>query len=560
MIEFDSDTLGDILANRKNLAVPINQRSYAWRKEHVDDLLKDLNAAITKGAAEYFLGAIIVVPSSTAVFVYDGQQRLATTTILIAAIRDYFAGIKDGVTATTIANESLLTTDRKTHELRPHLKLNVDDHEFFEDRILRAPDDPKRTAAKPDPKKESHELIEQAALAAAEHVQAMTSTLPAADAVLLLHKWLDYLVTGARVIWVEVADEQTAFRIFETMNDRGLKLSAADLLKNFVYATSGTRKAEAVQRWHSMNATLESLGREDGDIVDFIRYYWVTTHGPTRVNVLFDQIKAELTNEATVIAFVSNLDSRATDYAAILTPTHDAWSGYHQEVRATIDTLRYLGVSQIRPLLLAAYGKLKPKEIVKLFRLAVSWSVRFLVTGTPSGTLEGFYSRTAKKISDGTITDVGGISEELAAVLPTDEAFEAAFSQASVATASLSRYYLRRLQIEADGKVEPQYTPNDGAAVTLEHILPQKPGTDWNHVPPEIARANYNRLGNQALLAGSVNSRIGNVGFDLKKPALAQSPFTLTSETAAKAVWGLNEIAERQAKLAKLAVSAWPLT
>lgn len=559
-IEFESDTLGDILQNHKNLQVPINQRSYAWQKEHVADLLKDLNAAITKSTNEYFLGAIIVVPENGDISVYDGQQRLATTTILIAAIRDYFYKSNDRATADAVANDFLQTTDRRSHELKPHLKLNVDDNQFFVDRILRPPDDTTRKNVRPDPNKESHHLIEQAASSAAEHVRAITTTLPAADAAQLLHRWLDFLSAGARVIWVEVADEQTAYRIFETMNDRGLKLSAADLLKNFLYATSGSRKEEVVQRWQSMVATLESLGREDGDVVDYIRYFWITTHGHTRVNDLFDEIKNEVTSEATAFQFASLLENRSGDYAAILTSSHEAWSTYHQEVRATISTLRYLGVSQIRPLLLAAFGKLPKGEIENLFRLAVNWSVRFLVAGTPSGTLEGYYSRTSKAISEGTITDVAGISRELAPVLPSDETFESAFKTVSVATASLARYYLRRLQIQADGNHEPQYTPNEGTAVTLEHILPQRPGQEWQHIPPEVAKAQYNRLGNQALLAGSVNSRLGNVGFAVKKEALSVSPFSLTSQTAAKADWGLPEINERQAELAKFAVAAWPLT
>jgi hypothetical protein len=558
-IKFETATLGEILQNRKNLAVPINQRSYAWRPEHVQDLLKDLNAAMTKGADEYFLGAVIVLPNGALVYVYDGQQRLATTTILIAAIRDYFFRTSDLITASTISNESLLTTDRRSHELRPHLKLNVDDHQFFEDRILRAPDDPVRVAVSPNHNKESHELIEAAAAATANYVSAIAGTLPPADAAMLLHRWLDYLVSGAKVIWVEVRDEQTAFRIFETMNDRGLKLSASDLVKNYVYASAVTRKLEAVQRWQSMTATLESLGREDGDVVDYIRYFWVTGHGPTRLNDLFDEIKSEATSEATTISLLTSLDLRASDYAAILTPTHDVWSSYHQEVRSNIDTLRYLGVSQVRPLLLASVGKFSKSNLEKLFRLAVNWSVRFLIVGTPSGTLEGYYSRTAKKINDGLVTDVDAVTRELAAVLPADDVFEAAFSTISVAKASLARYYLRRLQIHADGVSEPQYTPNDGVAVTLEHILPQRPNADWANIPAELARAHYNRLGNQALLAGSINSSIGNVGFEAKKAALAASPFSLTSSVATSPSWDIDSISARQATLAQLAVGTWPL-
>src|ERR1700690_234891 len=86
-IRFDEETLGRIVRNRQGLRVPINQRSYAWRRSHVEDLFTDLNGAITTGASEYFLGSIIVVnplDQSTVIEVYDGQQRLATTMILIA--------------------------------------------------------------------------------------------------------------------------------------------------------------------------------------------------------------------------------------------------------------------------------------------------------------------------------------------------------------------------------------------------------------------------------------------------------------------------------------------
>ena len=558
-IEFESETLGEILSTKKNLRVPTNQRAYAWQKEHVDDLLKDLNAAITSGAEEYFLGAIIVVASKGSVEVFDGQQRLATTLILIAAIRDFFFNSGDEPTATSIAQESIRSVERRQLEMRPHLRLSADDNQYFEDRVLRAPNERERLSVKPDAKKASHKLIDDAAKLAASHISTITKQLPPKDKAQLLQRWLDFLDEGARVIWVQVADEKTAFRIFETMNDRGLKLSAADLVKNYLYSLGGARKQEVAQKWLSMAAVLESLGKEDGDIVDYIRYFWITTHGPTRVNDLFDHIKNEVNSEATAISWISTLEVRSNDYAAILTPSHDRWSKSHQEVKATIDTLRYLGVSQIRPLLLAAIGIFSEKELKLLFKAAVNWSVRCLISGVPSGTLEGHYSRSAKKVTDRKIHKVTELSTEMAAIIPNDEAFKSAFLNVSVPTASLARYYLRRLQIEKDKSPEPQYTPSDGTGVTLEHILPQKPGAEWSQIPPEEAKAIYNRLGNQALLAGSVNSKIGNVGFAAKKVALAASPFSLTSSVAESSNWDVKMIAKRQAELAELALQAWPL-
>jgi len=97
------------------------------------------------------------------------------------------------------------------------------------------------------------------------------------------------------VIWVEVQDQATAYRIFETMNDRGLKLSAADLVKNYLYSLVPQTQADQItQKWQSMSAILESLGREDGDAVDYIRYFWITTHGHTRRSDLFEKLRKKL--------------------------------------------------------------------------------------------------------------------------------------------------------------------------------------------------------------------------------------------------------------------------
>jgi hypothetical protein len=95
--------------------------------------------------------------------------------------------------------------------------------------------------------------------------------------------------------------------------------------------------------------------------------------------------------------------------------------------------------------------------------------------------------------------------------------------------------------------------------ITLEHIIPQKPGKGWEHLTAEEIKANTNRLGNLALLTGTVNSKIGNVSYKEKKPALLGSENSLTREAGNFATWGINEVAKRQDGLAGLAVKTWPL-
>jgi hypothetical protein len=266
-----------------------------------------------------------------------------------------------------------------------------------------------------------------------------------------------------------------------------------------------------------------------------------------------------VTNEAQAVAWSNTLELRAHDYAALYTSSHDAWNPYHPDVRARVETLRFLGVSQVRPLLLAAFGKFSQKEMAKLLTAAVNWSVRVLLTQVPSGTLEGYYSRSAKKVTDGDIKTVDALAKEMAVIIPDDGRFKAAVATAIVANAQLARYYLRVLQMQADGKMNNQYVPNAGEQVTLEHILPVVPGPAWINISTEDLKANCNRLGNLALLDANVNSQLGSVGYDVKKPALAQSPFSLTKEAAVHQQWGPQEIAKRQEHLAELAILAWPI-
>lgn len=90
-MRIELEALGHAITD-KLLAVPIYQRSYAWQEAHVKDFLQDVTNAMVEGEEEYFLGSIVATVGDAGVRleIVDGQQRLATATILLAAIRDYF--------------------------------------------------------------------------------------------------------------------------------------------------------------------------------------------------------------------------------------------------------------------------------------------------------------------------------------------------------------------------------------------------------------------------------------------------------------------------------------
>jgi hypothetical protein len=100
----------------------------------------------------------------------------------------------------------------------------------------------------------------------------------------------------------------------------------------------------------------------------------------------------------------------------------------------------------------------------------------------------------------------------------------------------------------------------DEQQVNLEHIFPRKAKlADWPGFERDSVEFYTDRLGNLALLLATENTRIGNKPFGEKKKIFEKSSLALTKGVAARASWNPEAIEKRQAILAGLAVTAWPL-
>jgi len=157
-IKFEHVGIADILA-RYTLNLPLNQREYSWEDEHVQDLLQDIANSIRDRREAYFLGTIVLTISKTgALEVADGQQRLATTTMILAAIRDFYLEANDDTRASAIEAKFLFETDMDSAERRPKLTLNSDDNVFFQTKVLARP----AQRGEINPSRRSHKLIQKA--------------------------------------------------------------------------------------------------------------------------------------------------------------------------------------------------------------------------------------------------------------------------------------------------------------------------------------------------------------------------------------------------------------
>ncbi len=556
---FEFKGIGTLLKSGR-LKIPPNQREYSWEDKHISDLFQDFQNAIRNKQGLYFLGTIVISKGSKSVpEVVDGQQRLATTTILLAAIRDYFYLNNHKEFQDAIDSEYLFKFDREQVEIVPKLSLNIDDNEYFKNRIIALPKSQERALAQAT--KESHRRIDFASNKAHDLIQDLvkgqTDFRNIKD---LLNEWIDFIDSKATIIQLTVPDEVNAFMMFETLNDRGLKTSQADLVKNYLFHEADDRIQEAQQKWSKMIAMLDTLGIED-IVMTYLRHLVITLYGPTREKEIFEKIQSEVHGRSQSIIFLDKLADYADSYAAILTPTHAKWGFYPIQMSEAIMILRDLKVQQIRPLMLAVAKHFEQPEVIVAFRSFINWTVRFLIAGgMRGGQLEDAYGDKAHQVALGNIKTIKDLLVSLQTVIPSDGEFRTAFANARVSQHNLARYYLRALERQLTKINLPELVPSqDVSFVNLEHILPQEPSDKWLNIDAETADAFTKRIGNLTLLRTKTNADFGNADFQTKRLEFSKSPILITQRICDFENWGPNEIIERQKKLADLAVETWSL-
>lgn len=559
IIEVGQKGIGEVVSAGR-LLVPRHQRDYYWEAEEVSALCSDFESAVNTGK-NYFLGTIVLTQSDEGLHIVDGQQRMATTMIMLAAIRDIYVRAEEKDLANSIETDYLFQFDRPKERHVSKLILNVHDHQFFLNNVLMNPKSPERK--KPYPVSvRSNERLEAAQEIVRKHFVALTKELPAPVFKDTLNDWTDFIQNRARILSLTVEDDENAYTVFETMNDRGLRMSEADLVKNHLYGLSEKdRLDEVIAKWQSIITLIESLGPKE-DPIDYLRIVCTLFYGLTRRKNVFRVVRTHVKTQTAAVKFVHTLDEFARSYVAMLSPSNSKWNDYPPSAQRSLRTLNALDVAQIHYLMLAVAHHFSKPEAAKAFSVFINWIVRFFVAaGDKVGRLETEYANLAGEIHAGDIKTTAQLVDRMAKHLPDDLTFEQSFARLKVGQSKLARYYLDSLERHEMGEDDWELVPDDDTLrVNLEHIIPLNFPKNWKHLSPETGAALYNRLGNMVLLNAKKNARLGDVGFDEKKKVFAASAFRLTKTVAKYPTWGEKEVDDRQSKLSKIAVKTWPLS
>lgn len=301
--EFSSMGIGSVLKAHR-LKVPPYQREYAWDTEAVEQLLEDFASAKEENK-DYFLGTIVTIndTSNKVLEIVDGQQRLTTTAIFIAAIRDYLVQITSAeMIVESINNEFLSIIDRFAGQRVSRLMLNIDDNVFFQELIGE-----QNLNKIPNPTRESHRLLLEAKKIADKKVKLIANASQAADINLIFNNWIEFIENNASVVLLQAQNASQAFKMFETLNDRGMKTNQADLVKSYLFGQAGKSITTSIAKWSSIRDNLEEIS-DDDRLINFLRHTFIATIQFVRAEEIYEETQKRFRGEANSVLFLSDLE------------------------------------------------------------------------------------------------------------------------------------------------------------------------------------------------------------------------------------------------------------
>lgn len=542
-------SVGELLAmTSPAIIVPDWQRNYSWRTEHVETLWNDVVRFSDRSGEtlteEYFFGSVVLVNGADKrLLLLDGQQRLATSTILLSAIRDTFAPL-DAKAAEFIQSNWLSGYDEMKEDDIQKLRLNIYDRDFFK-RMISAP----RPAdfVEPKPLYASHNLIAAARAFFMKALAERNGNLEPAAARKWMKRIVSVLTDHFTVIAATSDNEDSAAEVFETLNDRGIGLSTPDLLRNLVIRRApSNQQDDVVSRWESVIAF-----ETDTEIKAFLRHYWVSKHGDVKSQSLYREVKSVIEKDnISSLSLSTELSDAATLYRRI--KAADAETEEASDILAAVSTIG-AGATILYPAILSILESLDSDLAeTALMALLNIYTRDGIIGGVENSVLENRFHKAARNLR--VHKSLANFCRELAAGALADDEVRQRFNRLSVMNNGPRRYLLYRIEMAQRSTEELRINPP--SKVHVEHIYPQKPigGQKW----PTHERV-LNRMGNLTLLDKRINIGIRNGGFPAKRLHYAKSELKITQTLTAFEDWNEDRIAVRQDGFAAMAPTLWPI-
>lgn len=551
-----SDLLSE--AHEGRVIVPPFQRGYSWGKKHVDAFWKDVEdhrrKRNTKGTPDrYFLGPIVIMPDTTSedLFLLDGQQRLATATILLSVLRDLANDLK--ITDAEVFAHKVQSNLIYKEDIGYSLELGELDKAYFQDTIQQFP-----RAKEKRPTLLSHRNIEKAREILELNVTALVAALSPPEALTVLKDMQKVVKNELVMASILVLDEGAAFNIFETLNDRGLRLSVPDLLLNYLMrrASSDEIRKQIRSQWNDM---VEGMAKRDPS--RFIRHMWLSKYGDLKSVDLFTALKEHIeTNHKDPLEFAQSCAEECTRYIELVKADEEHLKKAARHVKTLVLDLR---MDAALPVLLSVHSVLSPNELEETAKWLLVFITRYsIIIGLDPGGMENIFYALARDIRKSMAASVNGkdkvkerralIKTALVKNAPADETIKQGLKRL-ILEPDEAKYVVHRIATAMQTKTKEIAIDESN----LEHIFPKKPSAEWSN--PEELEPYLWHVGNLTMLGERLNQGAASKGYPTKRTAYYEkSELTMPQELAKTySKWDVSSITKRADSLGKYVIQIW---
>lgn len=545
-------TYRQIMGNGLRYEIPKFQRDYTWEAEQWDDLWQDVKLLLSSDEEEHYMGYLVLQTTNNKNFtIIDGQQRLTTMSLLILAVLKCIDDLeKMGVDADNnrVRRENLLNSyigylNPVTLIANNKLKLNRNSDDYYRQHLVLLKDLPIRNT------NASEKHMRECFLWYYERLKKDFKTGEQ------LAGFIDSIVDKLFFTVIEVTDQINAFKIFETLNARGVQLSAADLLKNYLFSiVDETRPhvSEIEELELIWSKIVGKLGEQKFE--DYIRYYWNSYNKSVGKKDLFKTLKKNITQKEHVFRLIRDLNDAADLYLAIHDPNDDLWKMY-PEIRSSLYELKLFQIKQTNSLLIAGYKNLDINQFQSLVRICSIISFRYnVIGGLNPNAQEEVYNSIAIAVGKNRRFEVSSFQP----IYVSDNNFVNDFSSKLFKNTNRNHKIIKYIYSKLEQYIHKNEIDSDSDLYTVEHILPESADENWGGFSQEEINRSVYRLGNLTLLEKKLNKDADVAEYAGKVKIFEQSKSFLTRDIAdAYKTWTEDTISSRQSKLAKDAKAVW---
>ncbi|WIY83954.1 DUF4268 domain-containing protein [Propionimicrobium sp. PCR01-08-3] len=560
MVQAKETNLEGVLEGRKQYVVPLFQRPYSWKREQIDRLWADLidiaRTRRTSPDATHFIGSLVlaVSPGVGAVgmnefLVVDGQQRLTTLTLLLAALRDHLVETVGGSEREGIDTQYLINRFDKGAPTK--FLPTQDDRQAYEAIIRSLGNAGDGTRIEKN----------------YNHLKAKLAKLNNEDGSVSAKELEDAILRGLELVAVQAEQSDNAHRIFESLNNTGMPLTQADLLKNYLFMRLGDNRTNAVYQsiWRPLE---QKLAPKDLELLFWLDLVFVDENAKQTDTYAGQQKRldrlatpSEIENEISRIAALGDV------LVSILEPSRES----DPEIRIWLERIKAWGSTTAYPIVLRilarrAAGTATAEQATSAFHTLISYFVRRVVIGRATAGINKTLLQAVAAVGD-----EPDVAVALRSYLSNGRKYFGTDAQVREAVGTVDFYHngrkaqqnliLRWLEESYEGKETTNLT-----GLTIEHVLPQTLSEETRDEFAETLDGDADLVAEHGRIVHTIgnltltgyNSELSNRPFAIKRDQLGKSPLEMNKTIAAHESWGTEEILSRGAKLADRIISLWP--